>query len=53
VQPGNDRSIALVERLGFRFEGYSPRYLKIGGRWRDHLRYAILAEDYLSGEPAR
>jgi ribosomal-protein-alanine N-acetyltransferase len=53
VQPGNDRSIALVERLGFRFEGYSPRYLKIGGRWRDHLRYAILAEDFLSGSPAR
>jgi [ribosomal protein S5]-alanine N-acetyltransferase len=52
VQPGNDRSIALVERLGFRFEGYSPRYLKIGGRWRDHLRYAILAEDFLAGEPS-
>jgi [ribosomal protein S5]-alanine N-acetyltransferase len=53
VQPGNDRSIALVERLAFRFEGYSPRYLKIGGRWRDHLRYAILAEDFLSGSLAR
>jgi len=46
VQPGNTRSIALVERLGFRLEGYSPRYLKIGGRWRDHHRYAILAEEF-------
>lgn len=46
VQPGNARSIALLERLGFRREGYSPRYLKIGGRWRDHLRYAILAEEF-------
>lgn len=46
VQPENERSIALVERLGFRREGYSPRYLKIGGRWRDHVRYAILAEEF-------
>lgn len=53
VQPGNDRSIALVERLGFRKEGYSPRYLKIGGRWRDHIRYAILAEEFLTAETAR
>jgi [ribosomal protein S5]-alanine N-acetyltransferase len=49
VQPSNVRSIALVERVGFRREGYSPRYLKIGGRWRDHVRYAILAEEF----PAR
>jgi ribosomal-protein-alanine N-acetyltransferase len=48
VQPDNVRSVALVERLGFRREGYSPRYLKIGGRWRDHVRYAILAEEFVS-----
>jgi ribosomal-protein-alanine N-acetyltransferase len=53
VQPDNARSIALVERLGFRREGYSPRYLKIGGRWRDHVRYAILAEEFLTAETAR
>jgi ribosomal-protein-alanine N-acetyltransferase len=46
VQPQNARSIALVARLGFRREGYSPRYLKIGGRWRDHVRFAILADEY-------
>lgn len=46
IQPGNERSIALVERLGFRYEGYSPRMLKIGGRWRDHERWAILAEEF-------
>lgn len=43
IQPGNVASIALVASCGFAKEGYSPRYLKIGGRWRDHERWAILA----------
>jgi ribosomal-protein-alanine N-acetyltransferase len=43
IQPGNTRSIALAKACGFSLEGYSPRYLKIGGRWRDHERWAIVA----------
>lgn len=43
IQPGNVASIELVKALGFRKEGYSPRYLKLRGRWRDHERWAILA----------
>lgn len=43
IQPGNAASIALVRSCGFSKEGYSPRYLKIRGRWRDHERWAILA----------
>ena len=44
VQPGNHASRALLDRLGFDNEGYSKRYLKVGGRWRDHERWAMRAE---------
>jgi ribosomal-protein-alanine N-acetyltransferase len=46
VQPANARSIALVEALRFTREGFSRRYVKIAGRWRDHVRFAMLAEDW-------
>lgn len=46
IQPGNVASVALVKGAGFVREGYSRRYLKICGRWRDHERWAILAEDW-------
>lgn len=35
IQPENQRSIALVKRLNFTQEGFSPKYLKINGVWRD------------------
>jgi ribosomal-protein-alanine N-acetyltransferase len=43
--PENVPSRRLLEKCGFRREGYARRYLRINGKWRDHLLYALLAED--------
>lgn len=52
IQPDNARSIALASRLGFRREGFSPRYLMIAGQWRDHERWALLADEWPASAPA-
>ena len=46
IQPHNFSSIEVVKRCGFINEGFSPKYLKIGGRWRDHERWAIIRENW-------
>ena len=48
VQPSNKSSIGVLRRNGFAKEGFSRRYLKINGRWRDHERWAILKEDWFA-----
>lgn len=54
IQPENTRSLALVQGLGFRLEGCSPRYLKIAGRWRDHEHWALTREEWkLNPQPLR
>ena len=50
VQPHNRTSLALVQACGFQKEGFSRKYLKIAGEWRDHERWAILEEDFRATE---
>jgi ribosomal-protein-alanine N-acetyltransferase len=53
VQPGNERSPGLLRTTGWRKEGYAERYLKIGGRWRDHVMFAVTADGIGVGGPRR
>lgn len=40
--PGNIRSEMLLRTLGFEREGYARSYLKIHGRWEDHVLNALI-----------
>ena len=53
VRPENAASRRLLEKLGFREEGMHCNYLLIEGKYRDHLGYAMTAEEYPSGVLAR
>ena len=49
IRPENAPSRRVVEKLGFREEGVRVRQLHINGQWRDHLCYAITAEEVPAG----
>lgn len=49
IRPENEASRRVVEKLGFRCEGTRQRYLHIDGQWRDHLSYALTAEEVPAG----
>ena len=46
VMPRNERSIRVLEKAGFRYEGTSPRYLEIKGVWEDHAMFALTREEW-------
>lgn len=46
IIPRNAASRRVVEKVGVRNEGIAVGYLQINGRWEDHIRYAITAEEW-------
>jgi ribosomal-protein-alanine N-acetyltransferase len=49
IRPDNRASRRVVEKLGFREEGIRVRQLHINGAWRDHVCYALTAEEVPQG----
>jgi len=48
VDPRNQKSIQLMERLGFRKEAHHKESILINNEWIDDLIYAILAHEWMS-----
>ena len=46
IQPANRASVNLARACGMSLEGFSPRYLFIGGAWRDHEHWAVTAAEW-------
>jgi ribosomal-protein-alanine N-acetyltransferase len=53
IQPGNRASISLARGAGFLLDDCPPRYLKIGGQWRDHERWVLPAAEWRAQHPER
>jgi len=51
--PDNIASIRVLERNGFKREGFARQYLKINGIWQDHVLFARLSDETEFGEPVR
>ena len=49
IRPENAKSLRVVEKLGFRYEGLRRRYIHINGDWRDHFCFALVAEELRDG----
>ena len=49
IKPENASSLRVVEKLGFRYEGFKHRYIHINGDWRDHMIFALVREEVPGG----
>ena len=45
IRPENAKSLRVVQKLGYRYEGLRRRYIHIDGDWRDHFCFALVRED--------
>ena len=53
ILPDNARSLAVVRKVGAHHEGLRERYMYVNGQWRDHVTFALLAEDAGEGFASR
>lgn len=49
IRPENHASLRVVRKLGFREEGIRERFLHIDGDWRDHVSFALTADEVPEG----
>lgn len=49
IRPENAKSLRVVEKLGFRYEGLKRRYIHINGDWRDHYCFGLVTEEVPEG----
>ncbi|MFZ0529684.1 MAG: GNAT family protein [Propionicimonas sp.] len=53
IRPENTNSLAVVRKLGFRYEGRRERYMHVDGDWRDHEMFVLTPEEVPEGVLAR
>ncbi len=51
IMPRNVASLRVIDKLGFRREGYAERYLQIAGKWEDHIIFARTREEHVPPSP--
>lgn len=49
IRPENANSLAVMRKLGCRYEGRRKRYMHVDGDWRDHEMFVISPDDLPGG----